>query len=452
MLAELLSREESKTLEFKENTQSLQKIVQTIIAFANTAGGTLVVGVKDKSKDVIGLEDVLADEEKIANAIADLVAPLLIPNFHPYTWRDRDVLIVVVSHQFGPYYLKTKGLDQGTFVRLGSTNRIADEQTITEIKRLKEHKFFDEQPNFSCPLELIKIDEVQALFDQVSKKINEQSAQSLGLVVTYQGKKFPSNGAVLLFADSPQDFFPDILIRLGRFVGTDKSDIIDHKNLNVPLSKALDPILMFIKQHTSMGAKFTATRRIDIPQYHPLVIREAIINALVHSDYSSKAGSITIAIFHDRIEITNPGILPFGLSLEAAMSGVSQLRNKVIGRVFRELNLIEQWGSGLERMVKICKDQGIQTPKYEELANFFRVTLYHAPLKAKPTKLWQLHILEYLKKHKEITPKIAQRLWKVTTRTTTSRLKEMCATGLLVEISTSSFDPYKIFCLPEGKN
>jgi predicted HTH transcriptional regulator len=81
MLKELLAKEEGKTLEFKENTQSLQKIIQTIIAFANTAGGTLVIGVKDKTKEIIGLDNLLKDEEKIASAIADSVVPLLIPNF-----------------------------------------------------------------------------------------------------------------------------------------------------------------------------------------------------------------------------------------------------------------------------------------------------------------------------------------------------------------------------------
>src|ERR1700761_1287011 len=102
MIEELLTKREGKTLEFKENTKSLQKIVQTIVAFANTAGGTLVVGIQDKTKEVVGLAHVLQDEEKIANAVADSVAPLLIPTFHPYTWKNRDLLIVEVAHSFGP--------------------------------------------------------------------------------------------------------------------------------------------------------------------------------------------------------------------------------------------------------------------------------------------------------------------------------------------------------------
>src|SRR3984957_16936222 len=101
MLEELLSKNEGKTLEFKENTQSLQKIIQTIIAFANTAGGVLLLGIKNETKEIIGLANVLKEEEKIANAIADSVAPLLIPNLQFCSWRGRDLLIVTVPYSPG---------------------------------------------------------------------------------------------------------------------------------------------------------------------------------------------------------------------------------------------------------------------------------------------------------------------------------------------------------------
>lgn len=447
MLEELLTKEEGKTLEFKENTKFLQKIVQTIVAFANTAGGTLVIGIKDKTKDVIGLANVLEEEERIANAIADSVSPLLIPSLQLHTWRDRDLLLVSVPHGFGPYYIKSKGIEEGTYVRFGSTNRLADATTILEIQRLKEHKYFDEQPNFDCAVNEINFDLAKDLFATISKKLTDRTAKSLGLIVQYHAKELPSNGAVLLFSDHYKDFFPDAIIRLGRFSGKDKSQIIDQQTLEVPISTALEPIIAFIRRHTSIAAEIGETRRKDIPQYPPTVVREAVINALLHTDYSIKGASIQLAIFEDRIEITNPGCLPFGLSFEAALSGISQLRNRVIGRVFRELNLIEQWGSGLGRMLNICGQQGIPLPKFEELGNFFRTTLYHGVNTFVGIEEWQKQIIAYLKEHKEILPKKAQELWKVTSRTTSSRLKKMCEQGILVEISTGPFDPQKKFSL-----
>lgn len=447
MLEELLTKEEGKTLEFKENTKSLQKIVQTIVAFANTAGGTLVIGIKDKTKDVMGLANVLEEEERIANAIADSVSPLLIPSLQLHTWRDRDLLLISVPHGFGPYFIKSKGLEEGTYIRFGSTNRLADTTTILEIQRLKEHKYFDEQPNFDCAVNEINFDLAKELFANISKKLTDRTAKSLGLIVQYHAKELPSNGAVLLFADHYKDFFPDAIVRLGRFSGKDKSQIIDQQTLEVPISTALEPIIAFIRRHTSIAAEIGETRRKDIPQYPPTVVREAVINALLHTDYSIKGASIQVAIFEDRIEITNPGCLPFGLSFEAALSGISQLRNRVIGRVFRELNLIEQWGSGFGRMLNICGQQGIPLPKFEELGNFFRTTLYHSINTFAGFEEWQKQIIAYLKEHKEILPKNAQEIWEVTSRTTSSRLKKMCEQGILVEISTGPFDPQKKFSL-----
>ena len=277
--------------------------------------------------------------------------------------------------------------------------------------------------------------------------MSDRTAKSLGLIVQYHAKELPSNGAVLLFADHYREFFPDAIIRLGRFLGMDKSQIIDQQDLEMPISIVLEPIIAFIRCHTSVAAEIEEMRRKDIPQYPPVVVREAVINALLHADYSIKGSSIQIAIFEDRIEITNTGCLPFGLSFKAALSGISQLRNRVIGRVFRELNLIEQWGSGLGRMINICKQQGIPLPKFEELGNFFRATLYHVANKLVLIEEWHEQIIEYLKIHKEILPKKAQELWKVTSRTASSRLKKMCEEGILVEISTGRFDPQKKFSL-----
>lgn len=106
---EILAQEEGKNLEFKENARSLQRIVQTVIAFANTAGGSLVLGVRDKTKEVVGIDKILDEEVRIANVISDLVRPLLIPNIHLLTWRGKDLLVVTVSAQPAPYYHRSKG-------------------------------------------------------------------------------------------------------------------------------------------------------------------------------------------------------------------------------------------------------------------------------------------------------------------------------------------------------
>lgn len=447
MLEELLSRNEGKTLEFKENSQSLQKIIQTVIAFANTAGGILLIGVKNETKEIVGLSNILQEEEKIANAIADSVSPLLIPNLQFCTFRDRDILIITVPYSPNLYHSKSKGETTGTYIRLGSTNRIADAHIIAEIRRLKEHTSFDQLPDSKYSLNDFDFELAKKLFANAGKTFSEGKAKSLELFTSYQSETYPTKGGLLLFGKDRDKLFADPIARLIRFKGISKNSAIDELENRSPLPQALEEILAFIRRHTSVGASIKGIKREEIPQYSPMILREATMNALVHADYANHRSPIQIAIFDDRLEITNPGALPFGLSLDTAISGVSQLRNKVLGRTFRELKLTEHWGSGLKRMLETCEQQNTPLPKFEELDNFFRITLYPKSTKSTPSASWQKPIFDYFKKHNKISAKTAQEIWQVTRRTTSTRLKEMCNQGSLVDISTSPKDPQKVFIL-----
>ena len=452
MLEDLLARPESKTLEFKENTKSLHKIIQTLIAFANTAGGTLVIGVQDKTKNVIGIENILQDEEKIASAVADAVSPTLLPNLQFISWRGRDVLIVTVPHNPGPFFLKNKGEDHGVYVRLGSTNRIADPTLIAEIKRFKAHTSFDHLPELKATPDDLDLDLALKLFTAVDKPFTKSTAKSLELIVDHRGIPYPTKGALMLFGKQRDELFPDPFVRLIRFDGTTKNTAIDHADIKSPFPLAIGEILSFIRRNTSMKAVILSARREDIPQYPPAAIRESVINALLHTDYSTMRSSIQIAIFDDRMEITNPGPLPLGLNLETALSGVSQLRNKILGRVFRELELIEQWGSGLHRINESCIQHGAIPPKFEELDLFFRVTLYPKLTETTHQYLWYTPIFEHIQRHGKISALEADKIWKVTRKTAATRLKQLCKEGLLIEISKGPFDPYKVFVLAKPGN
>lgn len=449
MIEQLLAKEEGKTLEFKENSNPIQRIVQTAIAFANTAGGTILVGVKDATKEVIGLDKILEDELRITNAIADSVIPLLVPTIQFCSWRNRDVLIITIHHSLGPYYLKSKGETEGAYIRLGSTNRPADARTLSEIHRLKEHVTFDQLPDFTLDPEDLDFNLASQLFKNDNKSFTKGTAKSLELLVSYQSRLHPSKGGLLLFGRDREALFPDPIVRMVRFEGTSKNKVLDQLDTRSPLPIAFEEIYNFIRRNTSLGSLINDVRRIDIPQYQPVVLREAILNALVHADYSIRA-PLNIAIYDDRLEITNPGPLPFGLSLETALSGVSQLRNRVLGRIFRELKFTDQWGSGLNRMIEACRSNNSEAPKFEELGQFFKVTLFPRSLSIIPSIHWQTPIIEHIQKEGKISAKIAQEIWKISRRATTTRLKEMCNQGLLVEMATGPRDPHKVFILAKG--
>ena len=107
----------------------------------------------------------------------------------------------------------------------------------------------------------------------------------------------------------------------------------------------------------------------------PLAVREAVINAVAHADYTQRGAPIRLAIFDDRLEVESPGLLPFGLTIEELQHGISKLCNHVISRVLHALGLVEQWGSGIDRMTDARRDAGIPPPTLQEIDTHFRVTL-----------------------------------------------------------------------------
>jgi len=451
-LIQYLKQQEGKTLEFKENCRSLTKIVQTVVAFANTAGGTLVIGVRDKTKEVIGLSDPLKEEERLSNAFADGIRPFLIPDIQFSSFRDRNLIIVSVPHTTGPYYLRSQGPEKGVYVRLGSTNRRAGPEMIEAIRRLSRNISFDEQPCTEINSEDIDFRAASEFFASVSRKLTPSISKTLGLIISQGEKDIPTLGAVLLFGKKRHRFFPDVVIRCARFQGINTNRFLDQQEIDEHLPKAVETAISFIERHTLQAAEIGRVRRREMPEYPVQAVREAVINAVVHTDYAISGMNIKVAIFDNRLEITNPGFLPFGLTLEAALSGVSKLRNRVIGRVFRELKLIEQWGTGLNRMISACKDQGLEPPLFEEIGASFRVTLFSQPAAIRKFPDWHAPLMAHLSANKQITTKEAARIWGTSDRTARTRLRNLVEQGHLAEIGTGPKDPKKVYVLKGIQN
>jgi ATP-dependent DNA helicase RecG len=178
-----------------------------------------------------------------------------------------------------------------------------------------------------------------------------------------------------------------------------------------------------------------------------VAVREAIVNAVVHADYALKGTPIRLAIYDDRVEIENPGLLPFGLTLEDLPKGISKLRNRVIGRVFHALGLVEQWGSGIQRMIAACRDAGLAPPILEEFGARFRVTLrlgQIGPPVLDETGQAILRVLGDGTGH--LTSEIARAI-RLTPRATRTRLVRLVERGLVREIGTSPQDPKRRYFL-----
>ncbi|MBT3369102.1 MAG: AAA family ATPase, partial [Nitrospina sp.] len=253
---------------------------------------------------------------------------------------------------------KTEGPENGVYVRLGSTNRQADRELIAELRRTAEGIAFDELPLPELSSDDLDLASMKALFNK-DRKLDEEELITLKLLTHEQGRLVPTKGAVLLFGKDRIRYFPDAWIQCGRFVGQDRAEIFDHMELHDPLPQAVESIMLFLKKHAMRGADLSEIRRKDVWSIPLGILREVVINALVHADYSQRGAPTRIAFFDDRIEVENPGILLPGMTIEDMKQGVSKIRNSVIARIFRELGLIEQWGSGVRRIFKEAEELGL---------------------------------------------------------------------------------------------
>jgi len=337
-IREIASLPEGKTIEFKRDLSSIKPILKTLIAFANTAGGMLLIG-KDNDGTIIGVNDIFEAEEKLANTIADSIYPPLLPEIEITSLQGKALIIIRVAHWRGPFYLKAQGPDEGVYVRLGSTNRVAGPELIAELKRSMSNISFDQLPCPEADINGLDMKRIKHAFSNVNRKINQKELETLGILVRYAGKLVCSNGGLILFGQDElrEKYFPNAKVRCARFQGTDKVDFIDLYDCEGTIIEAMNDVPNFIRRNTRMAAKIDQIQRQDIPEYALVALREVLTNALVHADYSIKGMNPRVAIFSDRLEIENPGMLPFGYTLEEFIAGVSHIRNKVIARVFESL-------------------------------------------------------------------------------------------------------------------
>lgn len=446
-LVELLQANEGKTLEFKRDLSSPEGVLKSLTAFANTAGGVIIVGVEDGSRRVCGVPDVLKAEERLANLVADSICPRLVPDIDVVPWRALNVLVIeVYPSNTRPHYLAQLGPEAGVFVRVGSTNRRADPAQIEELKRLSRMDSFDEQPVPDLDSEALDFRLASELFAPY-RSFAPGAWNALRVTTKHQGRQVPTIGGLILFGKDRFSLFPDSWIQAGRFAGTTRTRLLDSLEIRSSLPQAAEEAILFAQKHLMRESIIEGVRREERWSVPLVAIREAVMNAVVHADYSQQGAPIRIAVFDDRIEIENPGLLPFGLTIEDIQQGVSKLRNRVIGRVFHELRLIEQWGSGIQRMTSACNEAGLDTPKFEEMGSHFRVTISAKRVRDASIDETDQKVTALLREAGALSTAAIARRVGLSQRATLTRLKALKARGVLVEIGTGPHDPKRQYAL-----
>ena len=379
-LTDILKQPEGRRLECKESLPKNAELAKTIIAFANDAGGEFYLGIKDNPREVIGLnEDMLFSlEEKIANIIHDLCEPVILPEISFLRYEGKHVIRTqVFKGSAPPYHLKNRSIEDGTFIRVGSTNRLASPEMIAELERRKQNRSFDSEIVYFKTMKQVNINTFKSFFfGKTGEELTVQVLNKLELFRNEQGKHLPTYALILLSDDElRRQQFPYAKIECARFKGTVPGNFIDQKTIDENVGVQAEQAYQFVLRHISQGSTdYTGVYRNDRWEYPVIAIREIIRNAVIHRDYSLTGKDIKIAIFDDKVEITSPGKLMPTVDFSDMESGQSDIRNKILAPVFKRLGIIEQWGNGLRLIARELQDYPEIEFSWKEPGIVFRVT------------------------------------------------------------------------------
>jgi ATP-dependent DNA helicase RecG len=383
-----LKKGEGKTIEFKETLPSKNQIAKTVVAFSNTAGGKIILGIEDKSRTVKGISDdqVMSWPDLISNVIYDQCYPNIIPEISIIPFEEKNLLMIeIFPGALKPYYLKKKGRSKGVYIRVGASNRMADDDMIQELERQRMNISYDEQLLHQYTPQDLNQSKLTSDFKQLTGKILAFSDFLNLKLIKKEQQDHPTIGGMLIAPQKELPEFEYACIKAARFKGNDMDEIIDHKEFRGALYDQVNMTMNFARQYIAKNGKIIELQRIDQYEIPLPAIREALINAVVHRDYSIKGSDIKFAIFDDRIEITSPGALPKSIEINDIIAGRSEIRNIVIARFFKEINYIEQWGTGIQKMMRQCEAAGLRSPHLIESGLFFKIIFFKPESAHMPT-------------------------------------------------------------------
>lgn len=298
------------------------------------------------------------------------------------TLGGRTVLVVDVPLSTRrPHHMTRQGPEVGVYVWLGSTTRQADPSLVAELERGARGIAFEDLPEPRATLDDL---DLAVLSDLRGRATDVDGLLALGLAVRQGGSIVPTNAGILATCPDPTRFLPSAWVQCGRLRGPYGTDIFDQTEIHGPMPLAVDRAMDFLLKHAYKTAVFGQVRRRDVYSIPVEPICEVIVNALVHASYAERGTPIRVGFYDDRIQVDSPGLLMPGMTIDA-MRRVSRLRNPVLARVFREAGIMEQWGTGIQRVFEQIADAGLPEPVIEEVQDRLRVTIHvasHDPAQA----------------------------------------------------------------------
>lgn len=379
---------EGKNIEYKrEIPNNHEKFLKDVIAFSNTSGGKIIIGIDDETNVVYGIgeQNPFKLSDSISNMISDACTPQIDPDITIQTLEGKTVLEVeVLPGKFRPYYITSKGKEKTAYIRINGTSRPADARKIKELELEGQNLSFDKMQcigkeyNEDKALYLCK--EMKRIALEACKTEDEKAeVKDMTLekladfgVLNKAGKKYSVTNAFELLADNKKR---NAKVQCALFKGITRDVFIDQKEFNGPIYEQVDDAYHFILRHINMGAEINGVYRSEEYELPIKAVREMVANAIVHRSYLDEA-CVQVCIFDDRVEVLSPGMLYGGLDVETVKMGKSRCRNEAIADAFHYMHIIESWGTGIPRMYTRCAEYDLAEPIFEEFGDGIKVTMF----------------------------------------------------------------------------
>lgn len=383
----LLTDFENDDLEFKSGLRVAEgeekhRVIRTVGAFYNTRGGILIFGVRDADHEIVGVEDPQLLETNLINKINGQIPSIdVMPQVH-FIEIDGQTLVVVRCPKGGrpPYTING---DEAPRIRVGSNNLLARQEQIAQMYRDRETASQDRRSVQNATMDDLNMGSVERYYQSTTEPALassniEQTMQSEGFLVEDRGTLRPTVAGILLFGRSPQDFLPHAVVKASFKVRSEQTDWDDLKVFDGTILDQISATENFLKQYIPVIARISGFRRIEEAAIPMDVLREVVINALVHRDYFDTTSEIHVRIVGNRLEVLNPGGVILPLTVDEILRGgfIPRSRNAAItDAVVRMGSFMDKRGSGIDRISKGMAKRGLPRPSFEERAGAFRVSL-----------------------------------------------------------------------------
>ncbi|MBQ9981003.1 MAG: putative DNA binding domain-containing protein [Oscillospiraceae bacterium] len=427
---------ETENIEFKSDITN--DIYKEVIAFANTDGGIIYIGVDDNG-NVIGIHDIDETYTRLTNGIRDAITPD-VTMFIKYTLQDDRVIKININEgTYKPYYLKSKGLKPGgVYIRQGASSAPASSEQIRQMIKNSDGDIFEAMRSLNQTLDF---ESAKKAFNKYNVDFSEEKYRTLG-ICNDTGELY-TNLALIISDQCPYT------IKVAVFSDESNTVFRDSKEFSGSVFEQLEQTFSYLKLCNKTKAIFNGLERTEMIDYPEEAIREALLNAIVHRDYNF-SGSIIINVNDYKTEFISIGGLVYGLSTEDIKNGISQPRNKNLAEIFHRLHLIESYGTGIRRIFNLYKNSKV-TPSIEVTANTFKITIPNMNASSDTTSktvkkisVQKETILDYIRKNGYITDNEISEILNIKRTRAYTIAKEMCTENLITVTGRGSKKKYSL--------